>query len=184
MGGQEDRSMKVGKRVVTPQKAFHGWERRCSGRFYKHIEEIKEGEYSDDSQLLIATARSLQNGENWYSHFVKLELPTWLLYERGGGGATKRACKLWISGTPPWKSNKETEVNQYFQAGGNGVAMRILPHVFFSYNNKEELIQQVFKNGIATHGHPRAIVSAIFYACALRYLLLKEKGRKRNIRVW
>ena len=33
----------------------------------------------------------------------------------------------------------------------------------------------MFKNGIATHGHPRAIVSAIFYACALRYLLLKEE---------
>ncbi|MEH7488887.1 ADP-ribosylglycohydrolase family protein, partial [Priestia megaterium] len=171
---QEDRSMKIGKRILRPQKSFQKWERKSGGRFYQHIDEIKEGEYSDDGQLLIATARSLQKNENWYSHFVRLELPAWLLYERGGGGATKKACRLWSSGTPPWKSTKQLEINQYFEAGGNGVAMRILPHVFLSLHNTEELIQQVFKNGIATHGHPRAILGAIFYAYALKYLVLKE----------
>jgi len=171
---QEDRSRKSGRRLTKPQKAFQKWERKNGGRNYLHIEEIKEGEYSDDSQLILATARSLLQGDNWYSHFVKLELPVWLLYERGGGGATKRACKLWQSGTPPWKSEIKSEVERYFQAGGNGVTMRVLPHVFSSYNDKEELIQQVFKNGIATHGHPRALLSAVFYACAMHYLISYE----------
>ncbi|WP_426638644.1 ADP-ribosylglycohydrolase family protein [Priestia aryabhattai] len=172
---QEDRSMKVGKRLIKPQKTFQKWERKNGGGKYPHIEEINEGEYSDDSQLMLATARSLLQGDNWYSHFVKLELPVWLLYERGGGGATKKACKLWQSGNPPWKSEKKNEVAKYFQAGGNGVVMRILPHVFSSYNDKDEMRQQVFKNGIATHGHPRALLSAIFYAYAIHYLV-SHKG--------
>nr|WP_237268872.1 ADP-ribosylglycohydrolase family protein [Thermoanaerobacterium thermosaccharolyticum] len=58
-------------------------------------------------------------------------------------------------------------VRDYYNAGGNGVAMRILPHVFYCYNDVDELMRQVVRNGMYTHGHPCALVGATVYAYAL-----------------
>ena len=51
--------------VISESLAFQSWRRRCGGRFYLHEEQISAGEYSDDTQLLLATARSLRYGEQW-----------------------------------------------------------------------------------------------------------------------
>lgn len=171
---QEDRGMRIGKNF-QPNPRFQKWNRKSGNRFSAYEEEITPGSYSDDSQLLFATARSLQN-KNWFSHFVKVELPTWLVYERGGGGATKRAADLWSNGNPPWKleKQKKEDIKKYFEAGGNGVTMRILPHVFSTFENPNEIYRQVLLNGIATHGHPRALLSAILYAKAMQYQIGKE----------
>lgn len=67
------------------------WNRRAGGKYWPHEEKILRGEYSDDTQLIIATARSLLRGRQWSNFFRQAELPAWLKYERGGGGATKRA---------------------------------------------------------------------------------------------
>lgn len=151
---------------------FQDWTRRSGGKWYAHEEIIHEGEYSDDSQLIFSTARSLRYEKNWAKYLAKVELPSWLLYERGGGGATKRSAQSWSKGIPPWKNEKSVSL-RYFEAGGNGVAMRILPHVLIS-NNKEQIFSQVFTNGINTHGHPRALLGATLYASALYYLFNKK----------
>ena len=70
---------------------FETWRRRSGGRFMPHEEVIRAGEYSDDTQLLLCSARSLLRGGAWLDHLVSKELPTWRLYQRGGGGATNRA---------------------------------------------------------------------------------------------
>ncbi|MGE7673469.1 ADP-ribosylglycohydrolase family protein [Lysinibacillus sp. NPDC094403] len=166
------------KNISTNSKRqieFQTWKKITGTRFHLHEEVIHAGEYSDDTQLMLATARSLLKKEKWYVNFAKVELPFWLLYERGGGGATKRACKSWANGVPPWKSSKEKELISYFNAGGNGVVMRILPHIFNSYKDKKKLMHDIFRNGIATHGHPRALVSSLAYAQALLYLIEKEE---------
>lgn len=170
----EDRGMNTGEKNSI-QKFFVAWKRRAGGRYQPHEEEITAGSYSDDTQLIFATARSLQY-KNWYSHFVKAELPSWLLYERGGGGATKRAANAWSNGIPPWKleGQNHEDVKRYFNAGGNGVVMRIMPHVFLNMKSIEDLSSQIFLNGIATHGHPRALLSAIVYGWALHYLIQKK----------
>ena len=148
---------------------FEGWMRRRGGRFQSFEETILPGEYSDDTQLTLAVARSRTNhGSAWWKAFTRTELPLWTLYERGGGGATKRAARAWANGHPPWKSNKRKEVHQYFSAGGNGVAMRVLPHALFLAEQESfaVLMHDVVLDGSATHGHPRALVGAAVYAYA------------------
>lgn len=159
-------------RAVAARGQFISWVRKTGGRFYSHEEEIKRGEYSDDTQLIVSTARSLIECEDWYRVLTELELPLWTAYERGGGGATKRAAAAWVSGRPPW-ATPAVEQRRYFDAGGNGVVMRILPHCVWEGRSASFSIaaNSIVKNGTSTHGHPRALVSALVYGFAVWHQL-------------
>ena len=160
---------------------FKEWTRRSGGHYQSYEEVIHAGDYSDDTQLTLAVARSRTNhGSAWWKAFTRVELPLWTLYERGGGGATKHAANAWIAGNPPWKSNKRHSVRLYFEAGGNGVAMRVLPHALFlaGHENPTVLMYDVVRDGLATHGHPRALVGATVYAYAA-WSLLRGSGTLR-----
>ncbi|MBN2391969.1 MAG: ADP-ribosylglycohydrolase family protein [Anaerolineae bacterium] len=148
--------------------SFQTWKRRAGGRFWSHLEIIEAGEYSDDTQLLLATARSLEHTTDWYRHFCWYELPAWLIYERGGGKATRMAAQRWQKGIPPWRDlgRNEGDLQKYFTAGGNGVAMRILPHSLLQGQTPELLCRQIALNGVATHAHPRALLGARLYGYA------------------
>jgi len=158
---------------VDPQKdanlnrGFQRWVRKSGGQYYPHEEVILPGEYSDDTQLLLSTARSLLYGKQWWHHLTRRELTTWTRYERGGGGATKRSAQEWLTGLEPWLSSKNKK--RYFEAGGNGVAMRILPHCLLGVKdtNFGTVAQNIVANGISTHGHPRALVGALAYGFAV-----------------
>lgn len=152
---------------------FQDWVRKDGGRFWPHEECIKAGEYSDDTQLTLATLRALLLGKQWGQQFIYTELPVWSVYARGAGGATKRAAAHWEKGKSPWKISSPG-AKQYFNAGGNGAAMRVLPHAFDLNLGHYEFIEQVFINSMYTHGHPRAIIGAMLYATAVRYLLQKS----------
>jgi ADP-ribosylglycohydrolase/catechol 2,3-dioxygenase-like lactoylglutathione lyase family enzyme len=153
---------------------FVNWTRGGS-RFQPYREPIAAGEYSDDTQLLLSTARSILHGPDWWEHLAFVELPFWQMYERGGGGATKRAAQSWLSGKPPWKSSQTRE--KYFDAGGNGVAMRILPHVLAAETGGEgqDVARQILLNGICTHGHPRALVGALLHGMTLWLSVRQEE---------
>ncbi|ADU75051.1 ADP-ribosylglycohydrolase [Acetivibrio thermocellus AD2] len=148
---------------------FIEWTRRSGGRYWPYYEKILPGEYSDDTQMILAVARSVITG-NWESTLAFKEIPFWLKYERGGGSALKEAAKLLKKGIVPWEAR---ENNKYFMAGGNGAAMRILPHVIHK-QNIDLLILDVIKDCLYTHGHPRAILGASCYAYALYYLRNKK----------
>ena len=137
-----------------------------------HDEKILPGEYSDDTQLTLSVARSIITGD-WEKFFAEKELPFWLNYERGGGGALLKAAKSCKEGVLLWQSNYTRD---YFNAGGNGAAMRILPHIIASAKtpNTTKLMIEVIKDTLITHGHPRAFLGANCYAYALDYLLRKE----------
>lgn len=161
---QEQNSGRIGSSPEPSETlAFQAWQRKRGYRFEAYEEHIKAGEYSDDTQLLIATARSILRSKDWAYTLSVHEIPLWLLYERGGGGATKRAARTWLSGIGPWTQPKK-QLQSYFDAGGNGVAMRVLPHVLKPGQTWEELMRDVMRNGILTHGHPRALLGAIVYA--------------------
>ena len=156
---------------------FTQWIRRGGDRFRPYDEVIGPGEYSDDTQLALAVARSRAvHGSAWWNALTEAELPLWTLYERGGGGATRRAARAWSRGRAPWEWPRREEVARYFDAGGNGVAMRVLPHaVFLAAAKEEEVARDAVRDGSATHGHPRALVGASAYACAAWFLLNLRK---------
>jgi ADP-ribosylglycohydrolase/predicted enzyme related to lactoylglutathione lyase len=156
-------------------KEFQRWVRKSGGQYYPHQEVILPGEYSDDMQLLLSTARSLLYGEQWWHHLTKRELPTWTRYERGGGGATKRAAHDWLTGREPWSSPDNKK--KYFDAGGNGVAMRILPHCLLGATETDfgKIAKNIVANGVSTHGHPRALVGALAYGFAV-WMAFREVG--------
>ena len=153
----------------APSLEFRAWTRRSGGRFGLYDEAIGAGEYSDDTQLALAVARCrASHGEDWWKAWVRMELPRWTLYERGGGGATKRAARAWCVGAPPWLADTADELSRYFGAGGSGVAVRVLPHALFLAGNDDPavLAHDVVRDGVATHGHPRALVGATVSAFA------------------
>lgn len=166
----------VSKQIQGRLHDFRRWTRRSGGRFFPHEEIIEAGEYSDDTQLILCLSRSLQKGEAWWDHFTQVELPFWSVYERGGGGATKRAVDSWLDGVAPWISHrKPQDVKRYFDAGGNGVAMRALPHVLrLAEKGFPEVSANIFLDGVATHGHPRALLGALVYGFALWTAFRKE----------
>lgn len=165
---QENRSSRVGgRRGVEPQLEFAEWRRREGGSYAPHEEVIAPGTYSDDTQLILAVARSLLRGGDWWRYFTSVELPFWPLYQRGGGGATRRAASSWAKGKPPWTDPKL--VLGYFEAGGNGVAMRVLPHAIRHANDRdfEMAARNIVADGITTHGHPRAHVGGLAYGYSM-----------------
>jgi ADP-ribosylglycohydrolase/catechol 2,3-dioxygenase-like lactoylglutathione lyase family enzyme len=168
----EDRGGRVGgKRGLEPSFDFISWRRREGGRFQPHEEQIEPGSYSDDTQLTLAVARSRFAGDSWWLHLTQRELPFWLLYERGGGGATKRSAASWAQSTPPWVGKN---AKRYFNAGGNGVAMRIAAHCLAPSTTFSEVAEAVIEDGISTHGHPRALVGALLQAWAIRRSLVQR----------
>ena len=154
---------------------FIEWTRRCS-RPYWHNEKILPGEYSDDTQMMLSVSRSLIAG-NWKKILINAELPFWLRYERGGGKALLKAANTYKKGMSLWESGYTTSYTRgYFNAGGNGAVMRILPHVIAATHKLDiaKLMIEAIEDSLITHGHPRAILGATCYAFALDYLLRKE----------
>ena len=165
------------RRPVAISPELREWMRSAGGRFYSHRDVVRAGEYSDDTQLTLAVARSrLRGDDSWWQYFTQTELPLWMLYERGGGGASKRAATSWLNSTAPW-DQKPDSVRRYFDAGGNGVAMRILPHAVrhAGRNDSAQMVGQVVLDGTATHGHPRALVGAALFAYVTWWLLRLDR---------
>ncbi|MFV0330495.1 MAG: ADP-ribosylglycohydrolase family protein [Dysgonomonas sp.] len=156
---------------------FYDWEKIVGGRFNGYIDRIKAGSYSDDTQLLLCVARSIEtNGDLNNEYFSKEELINWLYYSRGAGRTIKNAAQKLERKSAKWNSNffkykiGEKTID-YRESGANGAAMRILPIVLANYGNIEKIKKEVFANSIVTHGHPRAILGALLFAYSINQIL-------------
>ena len=154
------------------------WTRRIGGKFGVNI-ELPSGCYSDDTQLRLATCRSIRsNGYFDIETFSKIEIPIWLSYSLGAGRGSKTAAESLKKKQNQWNSNFfESEYSSYINGGGNGAAMRIQPHVWSAPKAKGigQILRDIVRNTIVTHGHSRAIVGAAFHAVSLRETILNGK---------
>ncbi|WP_204075886.1 ADP-ribosylglycohydrolase family protein [Planotetraspora phitsanulokensis] len=150
-----------GKPLVEPVE----WKRRVGGRFGVEV-ALPAGCYSDDTQLRLATSRSIQNRGFDIEAFTQVEMTVWPSYALGGGRASKAAAVNLARPGVPWFGNF---YDGWENSGGNGVAMRIQPHIWAAPQPAilGPHILDVLINAIATHGHPRALVGAVLHAVAL-----------------
>ena len=157
--------------------SFHTWEKSVGGRFNGYTDRLEKGSYSDDTQLLLAVARSIkEDGSVDKNYFSKIELPSWLLYSRGAGRTVKNAARKIERKSVKWNSNFFTykvgkDTVNYKDSGANGAAMRILPIALANFGDIEKTNEEIFANSIVTHGHPRAIIGAMLYGYAIDTIL-------------
>ncbi len=145
------------------------WMRRVGGRSGVEV-ELPAGCWSDDTQLRLAVGRSLSGYGFDTEMFANVELPVWPSYALGGGRASKAASKNLANPRVPWYANT---FEGWTEAGGNGAAMRIQPHVWASARLSErDYLVPVIEDSVCTHGHPRALVGACFSADLLAHSLI------------
>ena len=161
------------------------WSRIVGGRGGPKV-ALPAGTYSDDTQLRLAVSRSIRgNGFFDVENFAKIELTVWPSYALGGGVGTKTAAQNLAKRTVNWFNNfYSTGRQSYFTSGGNGAAMRIQPHVWSSCGSRseDEILLDVLKDSLVTHGHPHGFCGAIFHAKTLLDILLYNKVP--DIRDW
>lgn len=147
---------------------YVGWRKTVGGRFNAYIDYIGPGEYSDDTQLTLAVARSLSpDGTLDNDYFAKYELPAWLTYSRGAGRTITAAAKKAARSRTPWYANFFIDGKlDYRQSGANGAAMRVSP-IALAHLNEAPRFGDAFANAITTHGHPRAHVGAVLLVAAV-----------------
>lgn len=156
----------------TEVKQPVAWQRLIAGRNGPKV-ALPAGTYSDDTQLRLAVSRSIRgNGVFDVETFAKIELPVWPTYALGAGLGTKAAALNLSRRGVNWFSNFYVKgVQSYIQSGGNGAAMRIQPHVWSSKGDDQEMLLNVFRDAITTHGHPHGFCGAVFHALVLKETL-------------
>ena len=143
------------------------WKRRIGGK-QGILVKLPAGCWSDDTQLRLSVSRAIGNHGFDVECFARIELPVWPSYALGGGRASKEAARNLGRPNKLWYANT---FSGWFNAGGNGAAMRIQPHVWSSPDFNSNYLRDVITDSVCTHGHPRAIIGACFHAAALAYCL-------------
>lgn len=151
----------------APLDRLMDWRRRVGGRGGVDV-VLPAGCWSDDTQLRMAVSRSIGNHGFDIETFARIELPVWPSYGLGGGRASKAAAKNMGLPNALWYANT---FSGWCDAGGNGAAMRVQPHVWASPDLDGGYLLDVIIDSVCTHGHPRAIVGACFHASTLAHCL-------------
>ena len=145
------------------------WKRRVGGRSGVQA-ALPQGCYSDDSQLRLATARSIRASGFDVEAFAKVELPVWVSYGLGGGRSTTAAAANLSNGKSVWWANR---FKGWTNSGGNGAAMRVQPHVWAAPppHHPETYLMDVVRNAICTHSHPVGLIGAVLHARCLGHVM-------------
>lgn len=160
------------ERVSHPEK----WERLIGGKGGVKV-DLPAGTYSDDTQLRLCVSRSIRgDGSFDVETFAKIEVTVWQGYCLGAGIGSKVAASNLSKRGVNWFSNFfGTDQQRYTTAGGNGAAMRVQPHVWSARSSRDEMLREVFRDSIVTHGHPQGFGGALFHALCLWDTLIDQK---------
>ncbi len=137
----------------------------------------RPGDISDDTQLSLAVARSIDpRGEYLHERFLD-ELRLWYSFRIGAG----RACSFASRRLRRPRLVAHDEVIG-IPSEGNGAAIRVAPLVLARAGDTdpELLIQQVRDNARVTHTSEIAISGAVFTALLIREALALPRGELRG----
>ena len=151
------------------------WNRVTGIRDYLHIETLDRGTKGDNSNLALATLRSLKKGSLWYNNMKYYELPSFLNYEIGATRITKDSIKLLRKGKSQFK------VSGYFYGVDNSTLIRVLPHAFFG-NSLADKMSMTIHNCILTHGSPETLISSMLYVYTVYFLSNNVSASSRQFR--
>ena len=148
------------------------WQRIVGGRGGVRA-DLEAGTYSDDTQLRLAVGRSIRgDGSFDVETFAKIEVTVWPTYALGGGLGTKAAAANLSKRTVNWFSNFfDISDQRYVNGGGNGAAMRIQPHVWASATGADDMLLNVLRDALVTHGHAHGFFGAFFHALCLNHVV-------------
>lgn len=153
------------------------WSRQVSRRFGPTV-DLPAGCYSDDTQLRLAVSRAITAEGGFDAEaFSKIELTVWPAYALGAGRGSKEAARHLARREITWATNFYDGKQIYVNGGGNGAAMRVQPHIWAApvgQRNARGVLRQVFVDSVATHGHPRGIIGALFHALCVAYALEEQ----------
>lgn len=127
--------------------------------------DITKWDASDDTIMIIATARALINKNNYKEEYIKV-LPLLEKDKRASGNALLSSLKI-------MKYRKElNEIDKNSNMGGNGAAMRTGPIGIKYWNDEEKIIEESIISSKITHnyyiGFLGGVVSALFSSYALQ----------------
>ncbi len=129
------------------------------------------GDISDDTQLTISVARSIDpSGAYIHQRFLD-ELAVWRGYRIGAGRACSRAAR---NAARLGLRSADGEIEPGIDSQGNGAAMRIAPLAIARSrdDDPQRLVDEVSRNARATHTAEPAVAAAVLiarlYATALR----------------
>ena len=128
------------------------------------MQELKPGDWTDDTQLTLAVARSFQPDGRFDMDRVAREHIDESTRPFGWGGTTRKAVRRLAEGTH-WSQSAEPN------GAGNGVVMKIAPLGLAESLNQdirllksEGLNEQGLALGRMTHGHPAAVIAGVVHA--------------------
>jgi ADP-ribosylglycohydrolase len=154
------------------------WTRRIGGQFGPTV-TLPAGTVSDDTQLRLATSRSIRpNGAFDVETFSEIELTSWPAYALGAGRGSRAAAANLRKRDVTWATNFfDAKSTKYVNGGGNGAAMRVQPHVWAAPEDAPPYswLADVIVNSITTHGHERGFVGAAFHAACVSLALAERR---------
>jgi ADP-ribosylglycohydrolase len=139
------------------------WTRRIGGRGGVSV-DLPAGTYSDDTQLRLAVCRAYSPAGFDPEAFSAVELTVWPCYALGGGTGTKAAAAHMVKPGSRWSANQPPN---YVNSGGNGAAMRVQPHAWHAPRPPVEMLRDVMRDAVTTHGHPNGLIGAALSALAV-----------------
>lgn len=149
------------------------WTRKIGGRNGLSV-DLPAGTYSDDTQLRLAVCRAYGPDGFDAEAFSAVELTVWPSYALGGGTGTKAAAAAMARPGARWSANRPPN---YVDAGGNGAAMRAQPHAWRAQRPVADLLRDVMRDAVSTHGNPSGLLGAALSALAVADSMPGGPGR-------
>jgi poly(ADP-ribose) glycohydrolase ARH3 len=145
-------------------KPAEGMTRREIKEKFGRIENILDGRYTDETEMMIAAAESIVECKGFVKDHMAQKLQENFHKEREYDYETMQAIKKYKPGAlPP------------FSSLNNGAASRIVPVALFYYDNPEEEAKAAREASAITHAHPLIKEACWFFARSISLALDHKK---------